>query len=72
MIFQYTGKNLRADETTTKVAREGRLIALVSFDGAALAQAWASSNVFIIRDSIERVLPIPISSARMPPPVSEC
>jgi hypothetical protein len=75
MRFQHVGENLQADGTTTKVARESRFTALIPFDEDALrllAQLWASSNVFVISDRMDKDLPMPISSARMPPPVSEC
>jgi hypothetical protein len=36
-----------------------------------LAQARALSRVFVTSDSMDKDLPMPISSARMPPPVSE-
>ena len=75
MGFQHVGENLQADETITKVARESRFITLMPFDEAALwllAQVCASPNVFATSDRMDKDLPMPISSARMPPPVSGC
>lgn len=36
-----------------------------------LAQSRAFSRVFVMSDSMDKDLPMPISSARTPPPVSE-
>lgn len=73
--FLSVRRNLRADETTTNVARKTRFVELIPSVEEALrlaAQLWASSNVFVISDKMDNDFPMPISSARMPPPVSGC
>ena len=65
--------DIRADHTITNVPRT-RLFGWIFSSGegktSSAAQLWPSRNVFITRDRIDKDLPIPISSARIPPPNS--
>jgi hypothetical protein len=67
------GTSLQGEGTTTRVAREGINVfstaRSVSF-GTPHANDLASFVVLIIAERIVKVLPNPISSARIPPPVS--
>ena len=63
--------NLRAEETTIKVARVRRF----GFGWSAkawspLVQASLLSSVFATRERMESDFPMPMSSARIPPPLS--
>ena len=65
----------RSDDATIRVAPERRLFLRISEftslrSSKLKAQACAAFSVRSTRANIERVFPIPISSARIPPPVS--
>jgi hypothetical protein len=66
-------RSSQGEGTTTRVALEGikvcSALKCVPF-GKLLAKDFASYAVLMIADSIVKVLPKPISSARIPPPVS--
>lgn len=65
----------RSDDATIRVAPERRLFLRISEvasfrSSTRIAQSCAAFSVRSTRANIERVFPIPISSARIPPPVS--
>lgn len=58
----------------TRVAREVCFAAQIPFDNGSdplLAHILAFSRVFAMSDKMDSDLPMPISSARTPPPVSK-
>jgi hypothetical protein len=73
-IHRVVIRHIRGDGTTTRVALEGiRVFSISRFMGLAVpfAKRMASLVVSAMAESIVKVLPKPISSAKIPPPVSE-